>query len=280
MLSNLPKEEFVTGDNIELLCNYIFDINNYISNNKYIGDRDQLIEKQIKEINEREPSSIFVYGHDTPEFLKNIEKIKKPFKLITHNSDLGIFEHYRPYITDKIIQWYGQNNYIKHDKVFSLPIGIARKRWPHGNLDVLKSIMAKNNEKTNLVYKNFDIGTNVHERTNVHIITQNNGILMSNKVNIESYWERISKSIFIVSPKGNGVDCHRIWESLYLKSIPIVEKHQSLIQFKDLPILFIDSWNTVTSDFLRKNIDIFNNTNYENSLNMLKLSYWKDRIQG
>jgi len=274
----INKEEIVTGDNIELICDYIFDIDNYIDRVKYQGDKQKLIDEQINIINIQKPSIIFVYGHDTIKFLQNINKIQYKFTLVTHNSDLGIFEEYRPYINDNIIKWFGQNNYIKHEKVFSLPIGIARARWLHGNLDLLKNVMNQNNTKTNLVYKNFNINTNINERLNVHRITQQNGIVLQEPKSIQRYWEELSKACFIISPKGNGVDCHRIWESLYLKSVPVVQKHPTFDQFNDLPILFIDDWSQVTFEFLKKNLNIFDKFNDSNSLEKLKISYWKKII--
>lgn len=275
----IPKEEFITGDTIQSLCDFIFDIDNFINTTKYTGSIQDLINKQIEQINLNQPSIIFVFGHDTEKFLLNKDKIINPFKLVTHNSDLGIYEKYIPHINEKILKWYGQNNYIQHKKVFALPIGLARSRWPHGNLDLFKSIIDKNNPKINLVYKNFNIGTNVNERICVNNITNNNKIFMDQPTSIEQYWDKLSKSCFSVSPKGNGIDCHRIWESLYLNTIPIVQKHQALAPFENLPILFIDNWEQVTHDFLKNKLDLFEKFNNNSSLNMLKLSYWKKCIE-
>ena len=70
-----------------------------------------------------------------------------------------------------------------------------------------------------------------------------------------------AKHKFTVSPRGQQTDCHRFWETLYLKSIPIVLRsemyYQNLIQYyfpKDveLPILFVDSWDNVTAAFLER----------------------------
>ena len=36
-------------------------------------------------------------------------------------------------------------------------------------------------------------------------------------------WAQYRKYRFGVSPRGNGLDCHRTWEMLYFGMIPIVE---------------------------------------------------------
>jgi hypothetical protein len=275
------EEEFLTGDNIEQLGDFIFDIENFL-----IGDHGRtkldipeniLIENQIKSINEKEPKTIYCYGHDTKRFLLHLDKIKQPFKLITHNSDVGILEEFLPFLNDrKIIKWFGQNNALNHPKTVSIPIAIARKEYPHGNLAVI-SECTKNNTKEFLVYKNFIAATNITERTMVDRITAENGIPASSFTTFPAYLNTLSKSIFTISPPGNGIDCHRIWESLYLKTIPIVKYHHQLEAFKDFPILFIDDWNKITIDFLKSNVNKINV--FENKLSKLSFNYWKDLIQ-
>jgi len=194
------EEEFLTGDNIEKLGDFVFDIENYL-----IGDHgrrktnkteDVLIEEQINAINLKRSNIIYCYGHDTQRLLKNIDKINHKFKLITHNSDIGILEEYLPYLeNEKIIKWYGQNNSLNHPKTITLPIAIARKEYKHGDLKLL-STYSKNNLKKFLVYKNFLIETNTNERTVINFITTKNGIPMSTATDFNTYLSFLSKSVF------------------------------------------------------------------------------------
>jgi hypothetical protein len=275
------KDEFITGDNLEDLADYVFDIENFLVGDhgriKTSKSEQQLIDEQISELNDLKPNILYVYGHDIKRFLPHLNRINNKFVLITHNSDLGILDEYIPYVEHpNIIKWFGQNNYIKHPKVISLPIGIARSKYQHGNVELLSNV-SKNKDKQFLVYKNFSIDTNRQERLKVDKITNDNGIFMLPATNHTKYLDFITKSVFTISPPGNGVDCHRIWESLYLKTIPVVQKHKCLEQFEDLPILFIDSWNDVTIDFLRdrvKYIDKFNQ-----KIEKLSFNYWKNLIK-
>ena len=60
----------------------------------------------------------------------------------------------------------------------------------------------------------------------------------------EDYLKTISEYKFIASPEGNGIDCHRTWEAMYLRSIPIVERNATTEYFEKigLPLVLIDDW--------------------------------------
>ena len=73
---------------------------------------------------------------------------------------------------------------------------------------------------------------------------------MSEIKNFESYLRELSKSFFNISPNGNGVDCHKTWESLYLRTIPIVTKSINIDFYKNLPILIIDDWSELDTNIL------------------------------
>lgn len=275
------EQEFITGDNIELLGNYIFDIENLLfgfhGRQQTNKTEQQLIDDQIQYINTHTPEIIFCYGHDTSRLLTNIDKINYNFKLLTHNSDIGILPEYNHYVnSNKIIKWFGQNNFLSNSKIVSIPIGIARQKYPHGDIKLLSSISQQNFKKCNNVYKNFSAETNFNERIFIDTITTSNGIPMAAKCSQYEYLKAIAESNFVISPPGNGIDCHRIWECLYLGAIPVVKYHTVLEQFKHLPILFIDSWDEVTPDFLSSKLYMREAFNIK--LETLSFNYWRDLI--
>jgi len=246
--------------------------------------QNQSMPQKLVKISDLEPSLIkeykviYVYTHFLESFFnKFYEHLNNNTILISHNSDLGIYGNYLKYLEgNKIKKWYCQNREVYHPKLFSIPIGLANSQWPHGNQDLIESIREKNNVKDILVYKNFDIHTNSYERSLCNNITNNNGIPLSPPQTISDYWNTISKSVFIISPPGNGIDCHRVWEALYLRCIPIIKEHEAFSQFKHLPILFVKSWEEVTISFLHQQIKMFKNINFE--IPELKINYWKEKI--
>ena len=221
--------------------------------------------------------SIFIYTHALPLFFERVfPSLTKPVTLLSHNSDHGVDNNYLNFLeSNKINKWFCQNRLINHPKLFSFPIGIANSQWEHGNQKLFNSIVNKNLPKEFLVYKNFDIGTNSYERNLCHDITQRNGIPMSSKTTIPEYWDMLAKSAFVISPPGGGIDCHRIWEALYFKTIPIVQSHISFSQFKHLPIFFIERWEDVTVSLLREKISTLN---IDWDIDELKLDHWKNSI--
>lgn len=239
--------------------------------------------------------NVFYYNDDTTELpdMSNIKRIfvntwtldkffkiifpllKYQYTFISHNSDLGFTERYLQFLEDdKVIKWFSQNLYFEHKKLISLPIGLGNQQYPHGNISLIKHIMEANINKEILVFKNFDCSTNYNERLFVDQITTKNNIPMWPRYTQEEYFVRLAQSKFVISPPGNGVDCHRIWECLYFKAIPIVKYHPCFKQYTDLPILFVDDWQIVTEDFLRSNLEKIKNI----TIPQLHLDYWKSLI--
>jgi len=77
---------------------------------------------------------------------------------------------------------------------------------------------------------------------------------------------------FIVSPEGNGKDCHRTWEALYMGSFPIVIKHFMYDEWCDLPIIQVEDYSKVTYDIL------YSYLNKEYNYEKIYMKYWKERI--
>jgi hypothetical protein len=86
--------------------------------------------------------------------------------------------------------------------------------------------------------------------------------------------------MFIASPPGNGEDCHRTWEALYLRIIPVVKRSVMTEYFKSvgLPMLLVDDWREMTSwseDYLSETYDKLM-PGFESEA--LWLSYWKTQF--
>jgi hypothetical protein len=69
----------------------------------------------------------------------------------------------------------------------------------------------------------------------------------SKRIDPRRYRSLVKETKFVISPPGNGIDCHRTWEAIYLGAIPVVMKDQladSLVSA--LPILAVAHYD----DFL------------------------------
>jgi hypothetical protein len=151
-----------------------------------------------------------------------------------------------------------------------------------GNNSDIIDISKKQIDKKNLSYLNFNISNYPNDRQLVSDLFSNKNWVLNGNINQSStgrrkYLEEIKSSKFVFCPRGNGIDTHRIWESLYMGSIPIVKYESAHHLFTDLPILFIKDWNEISEDFLNdKYLEI---TNKDWKLDKLKIGYWTDFIK-
>ena len=60
-------------------------------------------------------------------------------------------------------------------------------------------------------------------------------------MSIKKYRNQLEKSFFVISPPGNGIDCHRTWEAFYHKTIPVLEKRFYLFDHLNLPVFLVDN---------------------------------------
>jgi hypothetical protein len=89
-------------------------------------------------------------------------------------------------------------------------------------------------------------------------------------------WNNMIKYTFVVSPQGNGLDCHRTWEALCLGCIPIVKTSGLDPLFEGLPVWIIHDWTDVTETNMRSKVDEFQNRSFQHE--KLTLGYWQSKI--
>ena len=198
---------------------------------------------------------VFVKTDLTPQFMQYIlPSIAHPITLITHNSALGINSDYVQFLDNpKILNWYAQNANIFHPKLRSIPLGIANQHWPHGNITEIENVRHKNLAREHLVYMNFDISTNSTKRSSVYEMFRGKEYVKhAHRKPFSEYLHDLATSKYSLSPPGAGIDCHRIWESIAVETIPIVEACHNITFYKDMPILIVDEWETITEEFLNQ----------------------------
>lgn len=222
---------FITGNSYKRYAHYIWDEDGFHKNN-------QCYSKTL---------TFFIKTDYLMPFLNSSYITNDPFVLITHNSDLDINSFYSQYLElPNLIKWYAQNVNYRHEKLIPIPIGIANEQWPHGNTKILQSVIDKKYPKKQLIYANFNISTNPKQRE--YCLKYIRPQYIENSVPFETYLQHTAESYYSICPLGNGIDSHRIWESLYLKTIPIVENTYSIkyliLKYK-LPIITINDWSEI-----------------------------------
>ena len=205
-----------------------------------------------------------------------VKHLNNKFVLITHYGDdeSGLNENILNH--PLLIKWYGQNMKVKSNKTHGLPIGLCNELWGYTNFNILKKYSS--NPKEKLLYLNFSIS--IKDRTNILNNLIKKGFTKNKKYetsNWDKYIKDLSTHKFCISPKGMGADCHRTWECLYLGVIPIVEKSTEMSFFEDLPILFVDSYDEISVEFLNQTYKNFQNKSF--NLDKLSINYWTNKIK-
>ena len=170
---------------------------------------------------------------------------RRRFVLVTHNSDYPVDErHTRIVRSLRVRAWLAANVALRHRKLIPLPLGIANPRWEHGDAAALESAQTRATKKSSLVDVSFSVDTNPSER---RYCLEQTGLEPAPRVPYPEYLARLGAARFCVSPRGHGIDTHRTWEALYLRTVPIVTRSALTDEYADLPWLVLDDWSQFAS---------------------------------
>jgi len=248
--------------------------------------------------------TLYVCNYAIPYFSTVINKINNKFILVSGDSDCTVPDElfknnneFHNFINnEKIIHWYSQNCILDHQKLSRIPIGLDYHTMKEKDSDWGEKIISgiqeyilnyiKNNakpfwEREVKCYSNFHFFTNTkygNDRIDALTYINKNLVFYENtKINRKQTWENQSKYVFVISPHGNGLDCHRTWEALCLGCIPIVKKSGISNLFDELPVLIVEDWKHINIELLNDTINKFKNSifNYDK----LTLKYWVDKIK-
>lgn len=223
---------------------------------------------------------------DVNRFLQNPPK--ENFVLISHNSDACVT--YKPQkqedadanlVPNNLVKWFAQNVNCVHNKIESIPIGLENSQWFP---EIRKKEKIENKVKEsiniiNLLYINHNIFTNIIERQEPYQIFNKNWVTLEsgqNGLNFDKYIHNIYNHKFVLSPRGNGMDTHRLWEILYLGTIPIEKNNLNNRFYQDLPICFVNDWREITPEFLEYEYDRIKNKEW--NFEKMTFKYWKQKI--
>ena len=205
------------------------------------------------------------------------EKINKKFILITHNADTPA-DIIPP---DNVLMWFTTNVVIENPRIQSIPIGIENDFWLKDKAEKMIRKMSQKKVFKNMIYINHNIKTNPAKRQKPYdVLSGQKWVTMDSGANgegFDNYLDNIYNHPFVVCPEGNGLDTHRVWECLYMKTIPVCTKNINNQFYTDLPILFIDEWEELTEMFLFEKYKEMARRQW--NLDKLKFSYWADLIK-
>lgn len=264
----MNDNNYVTGDK---LLNYIILIDN--PKIRYI--KTDFIKKRKK---------FYVKIENWRGFNERVD-LREIKILVTGHSDNQIDENELDILNlSNLKLWICQNRNVSHPKLISIPIGITNYDEPNskihkiiGNTNKLYNIAQQSKNIENLVYLNITVKNFPKERKKIVSLYSDKKWVTFDKpdqtnMGHTNFINKIRNHKFIFAPRGNGIDTHRIWEAIYLKTIPIVKKCIGMENFYHLPILFVDTWDDITEEYLNLKYEEINNKKHD--LSMVDINYW------
>ncbi len=170
---------------------------------------------------------------------------RRRFVLVTHNSDYPVGARYKRVLRSwRIRAWLAANVDVRHRKLIPLPLGVANAQWEHGDQAAIRAAQTAAVRKTALVDVSFSLDTNPAERRRC---LEQSGLEQAPRAPYTEYLARLGASYFCLSPRGYGIDTHRTWEALYLRTVPIVARSALTDEYPDLPWIVVDDWSELRS---------------------------------
>ncbi len=202
------------------------------------------------------------------------------FILVTHNSDQSFNENHLNLVRAYVNRIYAINNICRNESIVqTIPIGFPDRFKTHlfpktYYLGKLQNITTREN----LVYMNFNKQTNLIKRTECfNNFSGKPWVTNEPVISFEDFYLKVSKSKYIISPEGTGIDCHRIYEAIYFDCVPILQTSLLDNFYMNLPLLIVKHWSEINETYLNDNYDMFYRQLVDwkgRNLNWMSPSFW------
>jgi hypothetical protein len=239
--------------------------------------------------------------NDLDLFADNLHLLNIPIILITSDGDRSMPQShdfdkivYKLLMSNMIIKWYTQNydKSINHPKLSYFPIGfdLHTSQWLVNNSisEKIKFMIKSRNESptdkriSNKILSDSHLSITHPDRIRLYKLLKNNKAIdfIDNKLSFSEITNLYNKYNFALSPRGNGLDCHRTWE-LLLAGVIVITKTSSLDDMykkNNLPVVILQYWCELNDNLEDKLNEWYNmyidKTSIDNIFPKLTFDYW------
>jgi len=234
--------------------NRVFDISKERDYMTLFIDNIRLYKRDCIECNDSDRSYVerLMNESDLLSLCSNFPEMR--FIIFTNLEDTPIDEAIHNLIPDNVLLISAVNAISNGGKVVPAPYGLQRSMHPGDDrYKVISEMMQQSPEKEHLCYVSFNESSHP-ERKGLKQLFSSFSKVDYDRVSYNTFLDTLQKSKFAICPRGNAIDCHRNWESIYLRTVPIMKKNDYLeTLFKDYPVLFVNEWSDVTEELLTVN---------------------------
>jgi Exostosin family len=205
--------------------------------------------------------------------------------LIIHNGDYKNDNFFLKGISKNFKKVFCVNILNHEGNIYPIPIGIENlyymKNGDISKFHMYRTKFLESKNKKILVFASFRVFTNSNIRLQVmRDIKASRFKLENTQLNNDEYMKKLSESYFCLSPPGNGIDCHRTWEALYLGAIPVVLKNTLAKPFiENLPILEVDNYADFLSKSDKEMLEVYNLVHKNKNNFMALFDYWNNEVR-
>lgn len=227
----------------------------------------------------KSPEIIFCRSDLVPSLTKYLPSTKKNGVLIAGNSDHE-FTATENLPLEHFAQFYLQNSYISDGKkIHTLPIGIENLRVGINGLPRNLKFKKRGKLRSSKVLVGPFSPTHSERNELLSLARRERDIfqIIDASLSPNKYSNLVCEYSYIACPRGNGIDTHRFWETMYRGLIPIVKRSawsESLVELR-LPFIQVEDWSDVAEVIKQQsNAFFFNPKEIDN----LWITTWKKRI--
>ena len=224
-------------------------------------DNIRLYKRQIESVKPEDEKYVnaLMSRSDLLDLCGNFPQMK--FIIFTNLEDTPIDDFIINRIPENVLCISAVNAITHNDKVIPAPYGVQRKMNPSDDrIEQLTQYMEHVPSKPRgLLYVSHNESSNV-KRMGIKSLFYDKDWAEVNeqRVPYNIFLYNLSGSKFMICPIGNAIDCHRNWEVLYMRRVPVMTRHPYLQKlFENYPVLFVDKYSDVTEELLLANDHLF-----------------------
>ncbi len=219
-------------------------------------DNIRLYKRDIKEVKPEDKSYVnsLMENSDVIQLCNHFEGMK--FIIFTNLEDTPIDDQIS--VPDNVLCVSAVNAVAHSDKVIPAPYGVQRRmNLSDMRIEVLQEAMQNIPDATKLLYVNHNDSSHT-DRVGLKDMFRGRATVQDTRVDYLNFLSNLSHHKFVLCPRGNAIDCHRNWEVLYMKRVPVMKRYPYLEElFRDWPVLFVDKYTDITEDLLLENEHLF-----------------------
>lgn len=210
-----------------------------------------------------------------------------------HSDKKTNLNHLRTLKSLKINRVFGTNTFNKPGFSESIPLGLTNDcddSLVHrilGNTDHIREADQASSALTEFngtIYLNFNLRNNLVKRKELKLALRDNRHVESDELDLSDagrlrYLTKLRNTSLVPCPEGNGIDTHRLWETIYMGGTPVILQNNYLpTVLNELPVIQLASWSHL-NDLPRIESLWYQIRDRKYEFESLTASYWIERMK-